>query len=299
MKPIYTFLLAFAMLIFTNTSFAQKIRFTDSTNSWFTYLIGAFDPDGGWRTTAYDTEAVILGNTYRRMTGGFPYDFFIREDTSTKKVYYRIASSGDTDEHVLYDYNLNLGDTIQYRNGGLFHTDSVIAIDSMLINGVYHKWFDFKTSVGVYPHAYTVIEGVGCTSHPIFPVSGICFEYFEALICFRQNGVHPTFGIRRNNCWESTTLLNCSTMEIAKANTLETPAAITPNPATTELNITTTSARPANITIYDLTGRCILNTQTTQQNTGINTSSWHNGLYMVIVRDNTGILKREMVVVRQ
>ncbi len=307
MKPIYTFLLAFAMLIITNTSFAQKIRFTDSTNSWFSSLHGAFDPYGGNRTALYDTATVMHGNTYRRIKYiGYGYSagtgLVIREDTATKMVYYRTLPSwgGDTVEHVLYNYNLNIGDTIQYLDwGSISHVDSVIAIDSILINGVYHKWFDFKNKVGSEHRAYTVIEGVGCTNNPVYPAFGVCFEYFEALWCFRQNSITPAFGIRRNDCYNSSgaVLQNCSTMDVSKAPPTLTSTTIHPNPASTELNISTAST--ANITIYDLAGRCILNTQTIKQSTTINTSSWHNGLYMVIVRDDTGILKREMVVIMQ
>ncbi len=251
----------------------------------------------------YDTEAVINGNTYRRLEGGFPYtssipDFFVREDTTSKKVYYRMPLWGDTAEHVLYDYNLNVGDTIRFSGW----SDSLVAMDSIPINGVYHKWFDFTGKSSTDIRVYTVIEGIGCTAHPFFPVTGRCFEFYEALLCFRQNGIPPTFGIRQKNCYlpHITSLLNCSTLEIGQEHTTEGTFSISPSPANAELSISINTSRKENtlISVYDLSGRCILRTQPTRQHsTTLATAEWPTGIYLVVVDDGSGELRKEKVTI--
>lgn len=77
---------------------------------------------------------------------------------------------------------------------------------------------------------------------------------------------------------------------------------ISPNPANDQLKITINRTNSNNtfISVYDMSGRCIYRTDAGIQNElAINTSSWIDGLYMVIVQDNEGIVKKEKVVIRK
>ena len=141
---------------------AQKIRFTDSRNHWVTH--GSAGMEGCYfdNYSQYGMDTVIYMHTYKQLYNscshlpGYPgciptcsmaQNMLIREDTIADIVYYRTWSS-DTVEHILYDYNMNVGDTILYNlTSGINATivDSVINIDSIIINGVYHKVFTFVT----------------------------------------------------------------------------------------------------------------------------------------------------------
>ncbi len=132
----------------------------------------------------------------------FPPDYFeieeyyegsIRQDINNKLVYWLAADSQE--EELLYDFNLELGDTIQ--NVQHLRGNIVVGIDSVLIGNNYHKRFLMNFNDGMPQQtdtAYALIEGVGSTRglryymHPDF-------EGGTRLICFKGRGdVYSTLG---------------------------------------------------------------------------------------------------------
>ncbi len=321
MKPIVTgILVVFLFLLFPKGVSAQKIRFTDTANSWQT--AGGSGTDCEWvRTVRFSIDTVIYGNTYKKVkyvkvkygatvagcAANSGMGYFVREDATDNVVYYRLPSY-DNQERVLYNYNLVPGDTIQYPDfltpGGTI-ADSVVNVDSALIGGVYHKVFDFQNKAGRGSRAYSVIEGIGCVNSPLYPsfMTG-CSEYYEHLHCFTQSGLVQDFTMRMNACAEIgyNFYINCDiypepTNIPAQSATV---AKIYPNPAGSAIEVTFSSATSPQsmISVYDILGRCIFKTGSVQSTSAtVNTSSWTNGVYMVVVQDNTGILQKEMVVI--
>src|ERR1035437_1492907 len=192
------------LLLLPFSSIAQKIRFSDNRNQGTT-LGFASDTQPFQNVFIFGTDTLAYGMIYKPIHnlqhpyfcgwftgcsgGGGPLlNFLIREDTIAHIVYCRNVSAYTTDtlEHILYNYNFNIGDSINYKG----FIDTVASIDSTLINGIYHKIFNFQNKA--HGRSYTVLEGVGCTNNPVFPASfGACFEYGESLFCFSQNGVRP------------------------------------------------------------------------------------------------------------
>lgn len=89
------------LLCFCLPVYGQKVRFTDTSNVWY-YTIsdqGAFK-----RTAAYGEDTVMNGHQYRKLE-----DFWIREDTSARKVY---GARSNGNEQILYDYTLAINDTL-------------------------------------------------------------------------------------------------------------------------------------------------------------------------------------------
>ena len=117
---------------------------------------------------------------------------FLRQDG--KKVY-TFMNGMDT---LFMDYQLNVGDTIppsiQRPNPIIDTADIVVtSIDSILLNGVYHKKFFFTSSFG---NDYEILEGVGTWSLQgtsdfleITPVYLETIEYFKNLHCYYQNDI--------------------------------------------------------------------------------------------------------------
>jgi hypothetical protein len=63
-----------------------------------------------------------------------------------------------------------------------------------------------------------------------------------------------------------------------------------PNPASSEVSIKSTGLNfPALVSIYDISGKLLLH-QSLNEETTITTSSLTTGLYMVSVRDNSGVV---------
>ncbi len=194
---------------------------------------------------------------------------WIREDTSAGIVFYR-APMSDTLEHILYNYNLNVGDTIKINVVNMadtFITDSVESVDSILIDGVFHKRWGMQSKYNTYQaRGYTIVEGIGSTDNPMWPgfFQG-CFEYFERLKCFSQDGYNPPFTAPYSSCHIGEALdsinntgdcISLSTRYFDK----NPPLSINPNPATDHIAITGDQAFAANIFIsaYDMTGRLVM-----------------------------------------
>ena len=93
---------------------------------------------------------------------------FIRQDIADKKVYYQGLE--ETSETLLYDFNINEGDTLPYNY--IFKTNriTITSIDMMNISGHIHKTYsiDIFTS---NPEVYKIIEGIG-TNRELFKSCG-------------------------------------------------------------------------------------------------------------------------------
>jgi hypothetical protein len=116
----------------------------------------------------------------------------VREDTVAGKVFVRYipgayGGSNDTVEQVLYDYNLRIGDTTFHSVDGVTYFHVVSSLDSILIQGVYHKIWRLEG----YTFPYTVIEGIGCTTYPTFPIVLHQFERSDMLTCYANKYGQP------------------------------------------------------------------------------------------------------------
>ncbi|MCX6256973.1 MAG: T9SS type A sorting domain-containing protein [Bacteroidia bacterium] len=128
-----------------------------------------------WEQDTYSTTSwLILGDTminsinYKKLSTGiycndtssdisnFTYTGAIRED-STKKVFLL----KDSTEYILYDFSLNTGDTFIYQPGyysNCYHL-IITGLDSVLINGEYHKKYIIQPDFNGW--TYDWIEGLG------------------------------------------------------------------------------------------------------------------------------------------
>ena len=320
-------LLSLSLLLLSLHTFAQKIRFTNSTNQWTTLSFTA-DAHPMEHVYHYTTDSVIGGVVYKNIAldrfyyscpGSGPCTTssdggkggLVREDTLTGFVYYF-----DTSEHLLYNYNMHVGDSISYRSifSPVFYTDTVASIDSTLINGVYHKIFNMVGKNG--PRSYTVLEGVGCTNAPLFPVYLFaCFEYGESLVCFSHNGVHPAARAPINSCAPFATMccpysyfpdfnnsIGCATLlSTAQTITTVTTYSISPNPAFAELSITAHQPFTENTTIsvYDFTGRIVYQSkaEASRESISIATTYWSSGICLVTIQNQNGIVHKDKIVV--
>ena len=191
------------ILLSTHTSQAQKIHFTDTSNIWtvkHTTMSNQFR--GGYNyKMSYDTTRVMIDTLEYLLLKG-KGSFLVREDTIEKRVYIKInpaSSNLDTTEQVLYDYTLNVGDTVTkryYLKDTSMHI--VTKIDSVSVNGVYHKLWRMDPVPGSYMYRYEVIEGIGCMNGPTYPLDAVGWEQAYSLICFSNNGSILTVPANKN-----------------------------------------------------------------------------------------------------
>jgi len=139
-----------------------------------------------------------------------------------QKIYIRYGI--DTSEQLLYDFNLNIGDTLPLSFNN-WDTIKVVSIDSIRILNTYRKRFHV---VGQWQDGF-LVEGVGHSGGFVEPM-GIVFGFGSALICFGMgdSAYYPVV--------DSTCNLNVGINEKQlSANVIS----IYPNPTTNSLMIET------------------------------------------------------------
>ena len=100
-----------------------------------------------------DGDTLVNGKMYK-ILDGYHYisrTFLLREEVTEKKLYFlKIRASGGTQEYMLYDFSMQLGDTIHMLNpitpfpedGGYFKLDSIIP--RPLVDGLDYDHFYFS-----------------------------------------------------------------------------------------------------------------------------------------------------------
>ena len=184
---------------------AQKIRFCDTSNKWS-------HPFCDWGTGTpsiwcsgssswYVEDTVISGINYHQIHTNNPASqstiAVVREDTLLNKVYFRLLYAVDTTEHILYDYNLDVGDTLKIDFQGKHFRYKIDALDSVQMAGLYYKRWQTTTGLG----RMYLIEGIGTNMTPMAVIYPNTFENSNQLQCFSNNGL-------RHRCKPSTPVMN-------------------------------------------------------------------------------------------
>ncbi len=161
MKRLLTILI---LLFLSNTLFSQDyFEFPTSNALWNHIIVESMSPPYEWTVIDSLGQPITIGNQqYIEIYNvglGTPYVVgAIREDTRLKKVYFHNFA----DEIILYDFSLDLGDTIFYTTNLWYIMDyykTVETIDSINICGQYRKRWHLRNS---YLNMNdTWIEGIG------------------------------------------------------------------------------------------------------------------------------------------
>ena len=277
-----TLLTVLITLLITVGVDAQRIHFTDTTNRW-TVLSDGGGTEYWAKITTFTyraTDTIFLGQTYKRLSsrqdiiehnpGASPINnsadmFGFREDTALQRIY--CFDARDSVEAIVYDANWSIGDSIQSRYMGVSYY--IRAIDSTNMAGQWYKVFHFnKDHLGTMQglDAYSIVEGIGCTSGPGFPLSPrVDYSVGEGgfnLICFQTEAtsptISPTVGYGRAGYGRLYDNTGCAhlTVGVQKGDNLS--MSVIPSPATGNavLQCSETVSR-LDVTIYDFTGRIV------------------------------------------
>jgi hypothetical protein len=229
----------------------------------------------------FQGNTVVHGIEYRKLVNTYNWQYaLVREDSILHKVYgITYNSTIDTSEQLLYDFSLSIGDTIWNPNV----TEKVVAIDSVSINSVMHKVWQYSPVSGSAMGfvGYTIIEGVGCIQTPVFPSNPFPFEDCSKLTCFNNNGFAPLVVPPVNLYFD-----NLSSCNINLINKVEQPInqlhgiTISPNPAMDEMNISSSQTIEI-LTIKDLLGRTVFESSPQSNSAKVGISSLRSGLYFI------------------
>jgi hypothetical protein len=211
----------------------------------------------------------ILG-TYSRYSGA------IRENISQRKIYFLPPTY--TVESLLYDFTLNVGDTIK----GYFNTYAPIviqSIDSILIGSQYRKRWNIPPMCGWGGPAPRIIEGIGSVFGLLELPCGI-EKNSRTLECFSQNNrtLYPNY--------DATTGCVILTTVIEKEDIKN--ISIFPNPSNGKFQLTLNNLKLNTFEITDVLGNIILRSEIKNETTEIDLSDRSTGIYFVRISNSKG-----------
>jgi len=194
-------------------------------------------------------------------------------------------------EILLYDFSLNIGDTINEECFNGFST-VITDIDTLLIGNKLRKVFHFNIPF------FNWVEGIGNVNMNnngfggllyyvgAFPVKAIWLNNF--LICFKQNDTIIYF----NNNYSECMPLNVPEKTVMKENIV-----VFPNPASDYLMIklNNTQLLPLTFQLFDMQGIPKLNGKITNEQIGINVASLSKGLYVLKIITNQQIETKKVI----
>lgn len=266
---------------------AQKISFTDTSNQW--RVVDFYF--GHAKIIGYSISApniTVDSFTFSKLTSNNRDSILIRTDSTGQKIYARVYNGSiqaagssliNSNEHLLYDFSMQIGDTIQ-SNG---FTNVLTHIDSVLISGQIHKvYFYSGGSPQSFENGYTVIEGIGCTRGLLYPLAPVDFEGELRLSCFKTKGTTPTMS-KKVHSFDNDQSCHLSINEMYNTTT---QVKIFPQPAHNQVTITLPQSTTGSISIINTTGQVVYTddfVDTELLHINMNNA---NGIYYYTISDN-------------
>jgi hypothetical protein len=282
------FILFVSLNIITKLSTAQYIPLhLDIGTCWHHFNYISVDPNKAVVETQIISDTILNVNKYYKalktgtiyippnnpfpiITGNI---FFLRNDTSNKKVYsYNTAYAKD---ELLYDFNLVIGDSIP---GTKLIVDTS---GSQVIFGVNRKFYGAKSIAYDNKPLFLIYEGIGENRAnfdlrvPYFDstaVIGGTWLYSGNLSC-GYAGI-PLFG-------DSLKAMSCYPVSIKDVQTKMNSIEVFPNPVSEVLTISNPNAITLKIEIRNLIGLSYIITTTNEMNKKLNLEPLPTGLYSI------------------
>lgn len=223
----------------------------------------------------------LTGNMYAGIGAVEHNTFYVYE--SNDSVYYYVQDNASFS--LLYNFNAQVGDTLMLLADGYSGTNTVDTMiytvssqGSVNINGFSKKIFGMTNLNPFALHELEgdVVEDIGSIMF-LFPQATLVFPLAGGLRCFQDSII---------GLYQTGLVANCN--DVVGINELSSHPQITvqPNPFTSTIKIEN-NAYTANtkISIYDIPGRLVYQTQATGLNTELELSALSKGIYMLKISD--------------
>jgi hypothetical protein len=271
---LFTWLL---LTLFAKGQSTTYYPFPERNATWnFSYLsINMSGPEDYFESysISFSGDTIINNLTYHKLTtplthflGLCGYKGAIRQDIAAKKVF--IVPPSQTSEELLYDFTLQVGDTVK---GYISQNDTVESIDTILVGSTFRKIWRIN-----HEYRIDIIEGIGSTYGLLqrSPGNGADFPYF-GLNCFKENN-QTLFPDSQTTC-----------EVINSENSIETnrnQIGIIPNSGNGSFIIEFYNSDILEIKLIDLYGKVFAHQSTKNERT-IEVDNLQVGLYILIGRD--------------
>lgn len=265
MKRYLTLLLFFTVAI---NCYGQKIKFTDTSNSWIVNFSNKdldvirynyYYLDTTIKIDTFEYRYLTAKTTYTNTSNGYENQkILVREDSSGKiyvRVYFGPNIINDSSEKLLFDYSLKISDTFITSTGIDTFAHYLSKIDTVLINNIPHRVFMMNPVKSLFKksNSYNFIEGVGCTSNPIFSLFPDKFEKSWDVFCFSNAGTKPIFSKQID--WLNNTTSCYLSIENQKNDIKK--VSIYPQPANSSFSVDLTEAISGTLRIYTTLGQIV------------------------------------------
>jgi hypothetical protein len=275
------------VLISTEISAQEYHPALGDTNVW--KIVSTFEST---LTETYSTkrDTVFNGRYYKEFGLSYFLNVFgyIREDSIAKKIYIRPTENHqDTNEYVMYDFSLEVNDSIELFNIdswqlvslGLYTVDSIKLI---YIDGIERKKFFLTGEPYVYPGRNenpVWIEGIGSIGHFLYPGISVDEMNLGELSCFFKDNKHIYQSPKFNSC----DIFIIGINETKNKNSFE----IYPNPFNNNLTIKFNYANKTNIRIINNMGQIVyLKKSIIIDNLDLDLSFLEDNLYILQIFNN-------------
>jgi hypothetical protein len=276
-------------------------KYLETGDRWTEYTICDYltQPDyifiSGKRQYFLGADTLINGMHYYNIIENTPNDLqhptnhtgVMREGNG--KVYVNLNNTG---EFLLYDFTLNVGDTIHSNapSGPLSNSPVIYHIDTIqLMTGEKRKMF--------HCNEFNYIEGIGSLDGLFGPLSYICTcipAYFTNLVCFTsgEDEIYTDkYWCADGNCCGVLTGITDPKADKARSS-------LYPNPATDRVKIdfSNTNDPCTSVEIMDFQGRKISSLPVSETvGLTIDVSNYHAGIYFILVRFANGFETHKLI----
>jgi hypothetical protein len=214
----------------------------------------------------------------------YSIDYWLREDTIARKVYIYDYFGVPTTDQLLYDFTLEVGDTLKsyYACWGCQGYPLILsAIEIVTLhNGETRKKYIFNE---VYYQTF-YIEGIGGGLGFVYPL--YFFEHQDRMLyCVKNDG---------EDIWGT----ECNTVFVGVKNEPEISISVFPNPADYVLNINLSNvseSHPFSFEVFDLKGTKILTTKLESSDNAVSLTNLSPGFYLYKIRSEATLKNGKLV----
>jgi len=211
------------------------------------------------------------------------YKGAFRQDIASKKVF--IVPPDSLSEQLLYDFNMQAGDTVRgYIERHVSTKDVIDSVDSVLVGISYHKRWKLSSMTPIY-----FIEGVGSTFGLIEASTGNVVDGPEISIsCFSQNG-HTLYPDTATHCEVI--------LSVEPVNKNIDQISVYPNPSKGFFVVECDpSIGVEEINVMDLLGNIIIH-EPVENKVVIRINDLQSGIYVLTIKDKSnGIIAKKLIV---
>jgi hypothetical protein len=210
-------------------------------------------------------------------------DFYVRENVEERKVYFKLDQ--DEEEFVLYDFSLEVGDSLSTPfniNDEYYHVLEINDIN--LVDGTVVQEYVFSGGTGGFDGNFKYIERVGSVLST-FGDFGIGIGFHSELLCAEINDELIYDG-------------NCSGFVLGTDNESQEFIRVYPNPADDFVNISFSSEKPLNAQILDATGKLIHSVQLNNSPHRMDLTGFNSGIYFMVLKTRSGAITVDKFLIR-